>query len=153
MNKQVEKYSLVPNRPRKILTMVWPFSFFLKMSWWSDPFAISNILRRSNNISSMYNDNIIYLSRLFLVFSSSRAFLSQNNVHAPLFKILIFSMAAARAFGSSQMRQQTSLMFFFSGWYAYLTPNVRCGHSAGNDSVRTHYILKMDYSTLLLILS
>ena len=83
----------------------------LILSRWSGPFAIS-ILRRSNNISSMYNDNIIYLSRLFLVFSSSRAFLSQNNVHAPLFKILIFSTAAARAFGSSQMRQQTSLMFF-----------------------------------------
>ena len=122
---------------KQIFKKCWFYGLiFLIMSRWSSPFATS-ILRRSNNISSMYNDNIIYLSRLFLVFSSSRAFLSQNNVHAPLFKILIFSTAAARAFGSSQMRQQTSLMFFFSGWYAYLTLNVRCGHSAGNDSVLT----------------
>ena len=103
----------------------------------------------------MYNDNIIYLSRLFLVFSSSRAFLSQNNVHAPLFKILIFSTAAARAFGSSQMRQQTSLMFFFSGWYAYLT---QCDVDTQLEMIQYSVSLYsqdglLDYCTLLLICS
>ena len=137
---------------KQIFTNGWFYGLiFLIMSRWSDPYAIS-ILRRSNNISSMYNDNIIYLSRLFLVFSSSRAFLSQNNVHAPLFKILIFSTAAARAFGSSQMRQQTSLMFF-SLWLVRI-PHSQCEMwTLSWKWFSTHYILKMDYSTLLLICS
>ena len=41
--------------------------FFFYNEQMISPFAIS-ILRRSNNISSMYNDNIIYLSRLFWYF-------------------------------------------------------------------------------------
>ena len=120
------------------------------MSRWSDPFAISNILRRSNNISSMYNDNIIYLSRLFWYFQVLGHFWARimSMHHFSRFLSsprLLPELLEVAKWGSKPV----SCFFSLVGTHTSL--NVMWTLSWKWFSTQSHYILKMDYCTLLLI--
>ena len=85
----------------------------------------------------MYNDNIIYLSRLFWYFQVLGHFWARIMSMHHFSRFLSSPRLLPELLEVAKWGSKPVSCFFFSGWYAYLTPNVRCGHSAGNDSVLT----------------